>query len=720
MSSGMLSNILSHPEKHLEEHINGCLRHFREEVSKLNLDEKLLKAIEILIVCHDIGKATSYFQGYIRGGERNQFTNHSLLSSVFAYYITKNLLNDTKLAVYNFVACKNHHSDLWNSKEEDVNFLMDELTIVSQSISPNPDPPVAVEYLKKQLDSIDFEEFHKFVSNLDVSEDVKSALMVSKGQVEEWIESIEGELMELKGTQIIEDELMKLKATQRIEDELMELKAKQRILQSQNGGAELTDIPNCVKIYGSIEDYFTFLLMFSSLVYSDKKDAILPIDFDFKLEYLEADEKIVEKYKETIKTNYNINAYREKAYNEVLNTNIQELLEDGKRFFSITLPTGMGKTLTGFAFALKLRDFLKKSGRGEYKIVYSLPFLSIIDQNFDVIERVLKENGIHTTSDNVVKHHHLSELKYRINGNSKDNYLDTEISKLFIETWETNIVITTFIQLFLSIITNSNSSSRRFIKLAKSIIILDEVQTIPYKYWDVIRGFFERYAEKFDVYIVFMTATQPKILPTFELVRDKDYYFTKLDRIEVSYDSEEMTIDEFLGKYGYEIQRYLEYGKKILFICNTIRSSKELYKSLSETFDNYSITYLSSYVIPKHRLERIREIRDREYDILVSTQVVEAGVDIDFDVVYRDFAPIDSIIQSSGRCNRNAKKDKGILKVVHLVYETSKDGEGEAILRLLKYARSHKSIFSSKKPKDRMWYASLIYDYLLLQCTERV
>ncbi|MEN2998260.1 MAG: CRISPR-associated helicase Cas3' [Brevinematia bacterium] len=655
----MKSNILSHLNKHLEEHINGCLKHFRNEISRMEVDEKLKKAIEILIVCHDIGKATSYFQEYIRGGKKNIYTNHSLLSSVFAFYITKEILNDIKLAAYSFVACKNHHSDLWNSKEQNINFFLNELSIISLFISPDPNKEIAIDYLKKQADSINFDELHLFVSNLDVSDDIKNTLTVSKQKVFEWIEKIHNELISIKAEHIVS------KATNR----------------------------DVNIIFDDIGDYFTFLLMFSSLVFADKKDATMPTDLNFNVKPYNFNENIVEEYKKHLNTTYTINEHREKAYKEVLKNNIDKLLKDGNRFFSITLPTGMGKTLTGFAFALKLANHLKNKNKHNYRIIYALPFLSIIDQNFSVIEKVLEASDIQPTSDKIIKHHHLTEIKYRIDETQFDTPLSIEIAKLFTETWESNIIITTFIQLFLSIITNLNSSSRRLLRLAKSIIILDEVQTIPHRYWYFVREVFEELAKRFDVYVILMTATQPKILPTVELVKNKDYYFTLLDRIKVRYDEKPKTIDEFLDTYADEINNHLSKGKKVLLMCNTIRSSKQMLKKVMEKFGNYSITYLSSYVIPKHRLERIGDIKNGKYDILVSTQVVEAGVDVDFDVVYRDFAPIDSIIQASGRCNRNGVKDKGVFSVIELVYE--KNGE-----------RKH--------------YSSLVYDYFLLDCTRTV
>lgn len=650
------SGLLSHPDKNLEEHINGCLKHFRNEVSKLNfVDDKVIKTAEISIVCHDIGKATSYFQEYIRGGKESILSRHSLLSSIVAFFITKEVLEDDKLATYSFIACKNHHSNLWNRYFPYETFLPKEITIVSESISYKLNE--IIRYLNNQVKSIDFKKFSIFVDNLDIDENLKKELRkIDKNTLNNWVENIEGDLEKIR-------------------------------LRIKVNGLTEEDTDN-------IDEYFRFLFIFSSLVYSDKRDAVLPLGFDFSLEYLDVNEEIVENYKKSITTNYSINTLRESAYKEVLGNDIEKLIEDNQRFFSITLPTGMGKTLTGFAFALKLRKFLKDKTKENYKVVYCLPFLSIIDQNFEVIRNVFLANGINPTSDKIIKHHHLSDLEYKTNDN-KDEYNKVDIARSFIETWESNIIITTFVQFFLSVITNSNSSARRFIRIPKSIIILDEVQTIPHKYWDLVRKFLEEFANKFDVYVILMTATQPKLLKTFELVKNKEHYFKSVDRIVMSYDKEEMTIDKFLQKYNQEIRSHLRSNKRILFIFNTILSSKHLFRKLKREFKDVEATYLSSYVIPKQRLERIRDIRNGKYKILVSTQVVEAGVDIDFDIVYRDFGPIDSIIQSSGRCNRSGfNNTKGQFKIINII----RDPNDNARMRnFYSYVYDHLLCYSTKE-----------------------
>jgi len=169
-------------------------------------------------------------------------------------------------------------------------------------------------------------------------------------------------------------------------------------------------------------------------------------------------------------------------------------------------------------------------------------------------------------------------------------------------------------------------------------------------------------------YIIIMTATNPLIFdkksdPIISLTNEEKYQ-QKVDRIEIISNLESLTLPQLKEK------TISSTNENILFIFNTINSAKEFFDLLSDL--PVPKTYLSTHLIPKQRLKRIEEIKQNKYKIVVSTQLVEAGVDIDFDVVIRDIAPFDSIIQSAGRCNRNAQDKKGMVKIFRLVNEEEK------------------------------------------------
>lgn len=209
---------------------------------------------------------------------------------------------------------------------------------------------------------------------------------------------------------------------------------------------------------------------------------------------------------------------------------------------------------------------------------------------------------------------------------------------------------------------------RKFHRLAHSIILIDEFQNIPAKYWTLLRDLFKSLAEKLDCRFIFLTATNPGIFDPKDVqyICEKEKYFEGLNRVTLkSYLDKPLTIESFVD------QLELDQSKSYLFIVNTIDCAKIMYKKLLELVDKQEMTYLSTHILPFERLKRIDEIRNKRFRIVVSTQMVEAGVDIDFDVVYRDWAPMDSINQSAGRCNRNGL-NTGEVNVVHLVNHSSK------------------------------------------------
>ncbi len=326
--------------------------------------------------------------------------------------------------------------------------------------------------------------------------------------------------------------------------------------------------------------------------------------------------------------------------------------------------------MTSLNTALKLRDKLGLNNR----IIYTLPFTSVIDQNFSVFEEVLGD--LANDSSVLLKHHYLTRKEYKTNEAEVYEY---DISKYLIENWDSEIVVTTFVQMINSIFSNKNKNLKKYHNLANSIIILDEVQSIPYKYWKLVNNTLKKMSETLNCYIILVTATMPLIFDEskneiIELATDKKDYFSYFNRIDldVSLLKNPMNTEEF----NKVIQRDLEDNPQdsFLFVLNTIKSSLRVYTFILENFPDREIIYLSTNIVPKERLERINRIKTSKNCIVISTQLVEAGVDIDLDRVYRDFGPLDSINQVCGRCNRNGLKDKkGQVKIFNLLDENNKN-----------------------------------------------
>jgi len=421
-----------------------------------------------------------------------------------------------------------------------------------------------------------------------------------------------------------------------------------------------------------LELYTAFLSIYSSLLLSDRQDAarLNPPEIP-SLEYGK-----VKSFVDNLPERNEIDRIRKKAKETILSKDF----DPRKRVYSINLPTGYGKTYTGFLFALKIVNRMRELGK-DFKVIYALPFISIIEQNYSVLKELLLKTHGKADSNTILKHHYLSEIAYERDG---EKY-PVELSKLLTESWESSVVVTTMVQLFNALFPKNRSSAMRFSRLPKSVIILDEVQTIPLELWEITRKVLIELSQELDFYVIFMTATKPMLFKESEYTELAGKEFFKgLNRYQVSVDIKRpKTVRELVEEFE------PENGKRYLFITNTIASSQELYSLLLEKgFKEEEIEYLSSAVIPYDRKERIEKIEKTK--LLVSTQVVEAGMDIDFDVVIRDLAPFDSLNQSAGRCNRNGQRS-GLFKVVLL-----------------------------KDEKNGRFYYSYIYDSLLVGATQEI
>ena len=579
--------LLSHPNKCLKEHLKGV-----EEIVKKVFplkDEKLQELASLTAKFHDLGKATSYFQDYIRqitvgqAGKISQnseeLKRHAFLSAVFLYYHLRCQKKiDILPSFLSYLAVKKHHSF-----PKDV--FEDEGSITDKDI----------EVLKKQIESISdktLEELGLKISPAEVGENLPR----------------------------FQKDLKPFRSLKRFKRKLGEVK--------------------------DFSLYVSFLSIYSSLLFADRRDAVgAP-----KIEIPDIPHDKVKKAIDSIPVKQPIDKRRQEAKESVLS---KEFNPD-KRIYSINLPTGFGKTFTGLLYALKMREFLKERKGETFRIIYALPFLSIIDQNFEVIKEKLEKAIGNVDSQIILKHHHLTEFHYE----KESEKLPFDAAKVLTESWESEIVVTTLVQLFNAIFPKNRGGALKFCRLSKTIIILDEIQTIPVKYWKVFREVINELSEKLDFYVIFMTATKPEIFKDYIELADRKF-FTGLNRYKVSLELKEQTIDEFLENLN------IEKNKSYLFILNTIRSSQEFYEKLREILDE-EVLYISRAVTPFERRERLKRVKDGKVKYLVSTQVVEAGVDIDFDVVVRDFAPFDSLNQSAGRCNRNDRK-QGLFKVIRLI-----------------------------------------------------
>lgn len=313
--------------------------------------------------------------------------------------------------------------------------------------------------------------------------------------------------------------------------------------------------------------------------------------------------------------------------------------------FSLTVPTGGGKTLSSLAFALK--HAIKN---GQTRIIYVIPFTSIIEQNAGVFEELLTELG-----GGVVLEHHsnLSPEK------------ETTRSRLATENWDAPFVVTTAVQFYESLFAAKTSRNRKLHNIANSVVILDEAQALPVQYLTPCLRTLEQLSTHYHTTVVLCTATQPAVDKTeqftigleniTEIISNTSELFASLKRVNVRYRG---SLDDST------IVSEISSTQQALCIVNTRKHAQTLYQLLPGSAENY---HLSALMCPEHRLRILAIVRKRLDDglptRLISTQLVEAGVDIDFPTVYRSMSGLDSIAQAAGRCNRNGKLGIGQVHV---------------------------------------------------------
>jgi len=656
-----MNELYSHPDKKLDTHLKNTAELSKEivESKKLKNKDVYSKIVYLNGVAHDFAKSTTFFQDWLENEKRSEKARHGHLSSIFGYFLIKKFLKKNgieeefqKTPVTSFIVINKHHGNLIN--------LMGGHSNLADKIKDRK----GIQITEKQVS--DIKENHL--------EEVKS----------------------------IYDDLLSEFDFELDLDEFFDTLDKEFYCELRNNVKGLSK-------NNKIENYANIMFFYSVLLDSDKLDASgiekVPSRWKGTL-----DKNIVDDYKKVKfgESEKEINKIRERAYEDV-NNSIDDL-DSNDRLLSINLPTGSGKTLTAFSSALKLRNKINRDQGFKPKIIYSLPFLSIIDQNSSVFREVLAEEvGLNwknifereddekeellkknIPSNLLLTHHHLADVKYKEKDEEDEiyDYEDLLDSLLLTEGWYSEIVVSTFVQLFHSLITNRNRSARKFHNITNSIIILDEVQSIPFKYWKLVNRILKILTRNFNCWILFMTATKPLIFDEgemIELATSKKEYFEFFDRIKYGFDLQLEKISEIEDLILNE-----EDKKDIMVVMNTVNSCKEVYVDLKNylredshpeidekgicQFEKTDLINLSTHILPSTRMDRINHIRtSNKPKIIVTTQLIEAGVDISVDLIYRDLAPLDSIIQTAGRCNRENDKDLGITRVIKLKDENNRN-----------------------------------------------
>lgn len=366
-----------------------------------------------------------------------------------------------------------------------------------------------------------------------------------------------------------------------------------------------------------------------------------------------------------------INTLRRDMYTEVCRH-----AGDDMGFFRLTVPTGGGKTLTSLAFALKHAEH-----HGLRRVIYGVPLTTIIEQTAQIFRDILQEEG----ELNVLEHH--SNIIPSIHNQQSDEQYTRD--ELLTENWDAPVIVTTTVRLFQETLFGSrNAQLRRLHNLSGSVIVLDEAQNLPAHLLRTTLSALEFLVNYACCSVVLCTATQPALderlgFPSLgkirDLIADPEQYFKAFQRVQYELRDEPLTSEELAFE--------LSVLPQVLCVVNTRRAAKELFETLrdrlGEKKSETELFHLSTHMVPRHRQATLQLIRKRLVQGLpcrvISTQLIEAGVDIDFPTVYRARGPLESVVQAAGRCNREGKLEQG--KVVVFVPEEHRLPGGDYPLR---------------------------------------
>lgn len=342
----------------------------------------------------------------------------------------------------------------------------------------------------------------------------------------------------------------------------------------------------------------------------------------------------------------------------------EEMAEAPSGVFTLSIPTGGGKTLASLRYGLKHTIKHRKE-----RIIYVVPYTTIIEQNADVVRDILKDD------ENIIEHHS--------NVVEENDSITQQKTKLLKDNWSAPIIFTTMVQYLNVFYADGRRNVRRLHNLSNAVIIFDEVQKVPTNCISLFNESLNFLNKQANSSVVLCTATQPaldfvnrklEIEEDAEIIKDIDQVVDKFKRVEIIDKATNITFDQ--EKLVEFINDQLSKVENILVILNTKQVVKNLYEVLKEKYDDIYIYHLSTSMCPNHRTAILDEVkkclRENKRVICVSTQLIEAGVDISFDCVIRSLAGLDSIAQAAGRCNRHGNNTLQHVYVIDYMEENLK------------------------------------------------
>lgn len=617
----MNERLNSHSHLFLKEHIeqvNKALEGICNWHSTETITPEIKKLLERLVVLHDLGKGTSAFQEYIKDppnytGARDE-KSHTPLSLLFTLVIARDEGWDELDTLVLAAAVKGHHSRLPTVPEKKIGGACCPKWDIGNFAGGE-----RARLVKKQLNTVNFSALAR-EAGFELERAVQGGATKDASKF----------LMTLK--KFLYDRIV-AKLFSMSEEEAVGFRLKAQ-------------------------------LVYSMLLEADK--AFLAVSDPARYLRRDARQWQVQWINQYIGTPQNsaTNQLRQKARTEVMDA-IEK--NENVRIYSLTAPTGSGKTLLAATWAFKLREKTAAKTGVPPKIVVVLPFLSVIDQTTKVYGSLLQAGGYETDGAWLLTSHSLSDRNYA-------EWLEEEEKPFYVDTWRSEMIITTYDQFLMSLMDPVARYQMRFHNLCDAVIIMDEVQSLPCKLWQPLEKIFKCFITTCNSRILLMSATLPPfvcdaapLLPGFE------NYFSSCKRYVLCFrNKEKLSIEQFCEEVESRLPVWVEENKRVLITLNTRKSARKIRDTLagpSSTVSGTPVYFISADVTPMDRLEIIKKIKAGNPCIVISTQCIEAGVDIDMDLVIRDFAPLDSLVQIAGRCNREGLKARCQVEIIDLVDE---------------------------------------------------
>lgn len=679
----MFDNIYAHIDQKDMNRRQNLLDHLlnvANESKNLGKDLSLENTAYIIGLFHDIGKIRKEFQEKIINNS-NKHVDHSTLGGILIKYIVKDIQNNNDyLKFASYIKKEGHYNIFLNFCNIMIYSILShhgQYNMVRKNkdkmyVFTNIDRITQVE---NELD-FDIEDFYiklkKFLLNMDI--DLIQIYIKSFKEYEKIINKLS---LSSKGQG---DGNYEIKEIQFYNSMLIRL---------------LVSILKSADVKDTINSYETII--------EGKDDKTIE---NLKDEFVE---KVNSKYKEFGDPVTKINKVRSEISNQVFENS--KNLSDG--IYRLDLPTGAGKTLLSLAYGVNQLKY-----KGKDRFFYVTSYLSVLEQNAKIIKDVLNnEECILEHHSNVVEEKEASNSFYDDFGDSLEKIKHDYI----LDDWTNPIVLTTMVQFFNTLFKGSSSNIRRFKSLANSTIILDELQSLPVDVLYPTNLALNFLKEVMKANIVLSTATQPTYdyenlvyrlnygddnlenKDILSLSKEQKNVF-KRTKVEIYKNGEEASIDDLRNLI------LDNKDKSNLIILNTKKAVKNTYDLLKESIAEENLYYLTTNLHSVDRLRIIKEIKERlknkENIVVVSTQLIEAGVDVDFEVVIRSYTGIDSIIQSMGRCNREGLLDYGIVYLINL----SRNAENLDYIKSLK-ERKEAGRYSLSKLKENQDIEDIISIY---------